>query len=216
MRLTCPACHAEQSLDAALGREADARAVAALVERSVPLGAALVRYIGLFRPAKRRLGMDRMVALVMELLPDIERGAIARKGRDWPVTAALWMAAFDQVLAARDKGTLTLPLSSHGYLYEVLCGLADKAEAAAERQQEDQRRQRREAGPVQSEAMPLTQAVGAVLPMAAPAPAPAAAPASPEAIRAAREAAARMRVNSAERALARPAVDSTASPTEEP
>lgn len=212
MRLTCPACHAEQSLDAALGREADARAVAALVERSVPLGAALVRYIALFRPSKRRLGMDRMVALVMELLPDIERGAIARKGRDWPVTAELWRAAFDQVLAARDKGSLTLPLGSHGYLYEVLCALADKAEAVAERQQEDQRRQRREAGQVQSEAMPLNQAVGAALPMATRAPAPA----SPEAIRAAREAAARMRVSSAERALARPAADSTASPTEEP
>lgn len=206
MRLTCPACHAEQSLDAALGREADARAVAALVERSVPFGAALVRYIGLFRPAKRRLGMDRMVSLVMELLPDIERGAIARKGRDWPVTPALWLGAFDQMLAARDKGTLTLPLTSHGYLYEVLCGLADKAEAAAERDQETERRQRREAGPALAEAAPVAAVVGTVLPVAAPA--------SPEAIRAAREAAARLRVESAERALARPA--RTVLPTEEP
>lgn len=146
MRLTCPACHAETSLDALLGREVDARAVAGLLERHLPLGDVLMRYIGLFRPAKRRLGLARMVALVEEQLPDIERHAIDRKGRQWRVEPRAWRAGFDAVLAARDKGVLVLPLTSHGYLYEVLCGLAEKTEAALETQREAERRDHRAAG----------------------------------------------------------------------
>ena len=135
MRLTCSACQAEQSLEAMVGREADARALAAFIEANVPLGAVLVRYFGLFRPAKRRLSMARTVALFQDLQPDLGRGAVTRKGRDWAAPLDLWRAAIEQVLANRDKGALTLPLSGHGYLYEVIVGLADKAEGAAERVQ---------------------------------------------------------------------------------
>lgn len=142
MRAACPACNAEFALDALLTSEAERRAVAALLEHGLPFGAQVMRYISLFRPAKRRLGMERMASLVQELLPDIQRGAITRKGRDWPVTPELWRAAFDAVLAARDKGTLTLPLTSHGYLLEILCAQADKAEAVAERAREGERRNR--------------------------------------------------------------------------
>ena len=141
MRLSCPACNAEMSLEVALGREADARALAEFVERNVALGATMVRYIALFRPDKRRLSLARTVALFMELAPDIERGAVTRKGRDWPAPLQVWRAAIEQVLGNRDKGTLTLPLASHGYLYEVIVGLADKAEGLVEREREDQRRQ---------------------------------------------------------------------------
>jgi hypothetical protein len=44
------------------------------------------------------------------------------------------------MLATRDAGRLDLPLKGHGYLYAVLQGLADKAEASAEQQAEAQRR----------------------------------------------------------------------------
>lgn len=146
MRLTCPACHAEMSLDAAVGREADARAMADFIERNVPLGGLLIRYIALFRPAKRRLSLARTVALFDELLPDLQRQAITRKGRDWAAPLALWRLAIEQVLAARDKGTLTLPLTSHGYLLEVLVGHADKAEGLAEREREAATRGRAHTG----------------------------------------------------------------------
>lgn len=147
MRVTCPACHAEESLEALLGREADARQVAQFFERHVQMGALLLRYIALFRPPKRRLGIARMVGLVAELMPDIERGAVQRKGRDWPVTLDVWRAGMETVLAKRDKGTLTLPLTGHGLLYEVLSSLADRDEARAEAQAEEDRRSRRIAGP---------------------------------------------------------------------
>ena len=37
---------------------------------------------------------------------------------DAPPTAWLW--ALQEVIASRDSGKLTLPLKSHGYLYEVI------------------------------------------------------------------------------------------------
>lgn len=175
MRLTCPACNAENSLEVLVGREADARAVAGFLERHLPMGESLLRYIALFRPAKRRLGLGRMVALVEELMPDIERHAIDRKGREWRADPRAWRAAFDTVLAARDKGTLSLPLTSHGYLYEVLVGLAEKAEAAVEQQREAERTRpaemRSTRGP--RDLASMAQSVGQSL-AAVPAPAPAA------------------------------------------
>lgn len=146
MRVTCPACNAEASLEALLSREADARAVATFLERHLALGDLLLRYVGLFRPAKRRLGIARMVALLEELLPDIERAAINRKGKDWPAPRDTWRAGIETVLAKRDKGTLTLPLTSHGLLYEVMCGIAEKYEAQAESQAEAERKNRRGGG----------------------------------------------------------------------
>lgn len=166
MRLTCSACHAEQSLEAAIGREVDARALAAFIDRNLPLGALLVRYLALFRPEKRRLSFARTVALFEELRPDLERAAITRKGRDWQAPEALWRAAIEQVLAARDKGTLTLPLSSHGYLYEVLAGHADKAEAVAERAHEQAVRTRPPAAGEAPGAVPVVQALQAPAPLA--------------------------------------------------
>lgn len=138
MRLSCPACHATFSLDVALARDADAEAVAQLLdEHLVPeLRGVLVRYLALFRPGKNQLGIARAVRLAGELAVDMHRGAITRKGRDWAAPLAVWRDAIEHMLAMRDKGTLTLPLSGHGYLYEVICGMADKAEAATEREVE--------------------------------------------------------------------------------
>lgn len=146
MRVSCPACHAELSLEVILTNEAARHAVARLATLSLPFGALALRYVALFRPEKRGLSIDRMVRLIEELLPDLDRQAITRKGRDWEAPVEAWRAAIEVVLGKRDKGTLTLPLTSHGLLYEVLCGLAEKAEARAESDHEHQRKQRRTTG----------------------------------------------------------------------
>lgn len=148
MRVTCPACQAESSLETLLGREVDARAVAGFIERHVVFGELMVRYIALFRPGKRRLGIARMVALVQELLPDIERGAINRKGREWAAPRDVWQGAMETVLLKRDKGDLVLPLTSHGLLYEVMVGTAERYERRTEAEREEARRNQRNAGPV--------------------------------------------------------------------
>ena len=213
MRLTCPACHAEMSLDAAVGREADARAMGDFIERNVLLGATLIRYIALFRPAKRRLSLARTVGLFYELLPDLHRQAITRKGRDWAAPLALWRQAIEQVLAARDKGALTLPLTSHGYLLEVLVGFADKAEGLVERERAAAGRGRMHTGgPVQVGANLAGLAGGDGPDVDGPAPeggGPAPAPVLPYDLskgpsRAARETKARMQAGMSARAAAPP------------
>lgn len=178
MRMSCPACHAELSLEVLISHEAARQAVARLAVVSLPFGALTLRYMALFRPEKRGLSIERLVRLVEELLPDIERQAITRKGRDWAAPVEAWRAAFEVVLGKRDKGTLTLPLTSHGLLYEVLSGLADKQEARAESERETDRRNRRLAGPqhgprdLSDLADDLGTAPGSLAPVVVPAPPP--------------------------------------------
>jgi hypothetical protein len=146
MRLKCPACHAEMDLDVLLAHEESRHVLAQLVTLALPLGRLLLAYVGLFRPGKRALSMSRTLAILAEVIADIQRGHITRKGRDWTTTQAQWQAAIEQVLAARDKGTLTPPLTGHGYLHEVLLTMVDKAEAAAEKEREADRRGRAHVG----------------------------------------------------------------------
>jgi hypothetical protein len=122
------------------------------------------------------------VRLILELMPDIERGAIARKGRDWPAPHDLWRTSIEKLLQMRDQHKLTLPLTTHGLLYEVMCSQADKAEGQAEAQAEAERRQRRGTPAAQGQ---RPRDLGAVVQnlgleggaMTAPAHAPAPAPA---------------------------------------
>lgn len=140
MNVTCPSCGADMDLDVLLAHEDSRRALARLCELSLPLARPMLQYLRLFKPAKRAMGHGRTVKLLEELLPDVQRGAIERNGREWTAPLDTWRSALEQVLQRRDDGKLTLPLKTHGYLYEVLMGLADKAEAVSEREREQQRK----------------------------------------------------------------------------
>ncbi|MDO5940610.1 hypothetical protein [Burkholderia cepacia] len=120
MRTRCPGCGATLSLDALIAHEAAREALTVVFKMSGQLGSALIRYLALFRPETRELTMDRVAKLLTELLPDLQAQRISRHGHlhDAPVEAWIWAA--DQAIAARDAGRLTLPLKSHGWLYEVI------------------------------------------------------------------------------------------------
>lgn len=133
MRVSCPACGADFTLDALLVHEEVRRALSAAARVEPALARPLFKYLGLFRPPQRQLTMDRVAALLGELVPMIEAGEIERRGRRWKADAAAWAAALETMIAHRDAGALKLPLKSHGYLLEVLAGAADAAEARAER-----------------------------------------------------------------------------------
>jgi hypothetical protein len=141
---TCPACGAEESLDALLLRMIDddqvRRLIADVLTLSLPLGGLVVRYLRLHKPAKQKLRMDKLARLLGELVPDIQRNAIERNGRTWAIGTDGWKAALQAVFDAHDKGTLSVPLEGNGYLYQVLMRLADKAEAFDERATEAGRR----------------------------------------------------------------------------
>lgn len=129
--ITCPACQTEMGLEAILGAD-DARGVVEILARmpgSPTLRKGLLRYVGLFAPAKQRLRWGRVEGLLAEVLAMIEAGRIERNGRVWPAPLDYWQMAIEAVLA---NAHLRRPLKSHGYLLEILAGLADKAEAAGE------------------------------------------------------------------------------------
>lgn len=136
MKVTCPSCGADMDLDVLLAHEDSRRSLLRLVELSVPLAKLVVQYIRLFKPSTRAMSIGRVVKLIDELLPDLQRAAITHKGREWAAPHELWRDAIALMVERRDTGKLAVPLTSHGYLFEVICGMADKAEAAAERDAE--------------------------------------------------------------------------------
>lgn len=137
MKIRCAACGATSSLDAAVAHDDAAQALNTALGMT-PIGRLLVQYLGLFRPAKSALSFDRVNTLLNELLPIIQTGQLDRGGRTWSAPMSYWQGALEQVLAARPR--LTLPLKGHGYLYEIVAGMSNKAEAVVEAKTEETRR----------------------------------------------------------------------------
>lgn len=137
MRATCPDCGAEAHLSAFFV-EADGKRLAALLAPMAPeLGRAVIGYLGLFKPTKTALRLPRAAKLVEELRDLVDAGTVTndeRGGVRRPASPVTWAAGIEQMLAQR--AGLTLPLKGHNYLRAIVYGLADQADAAAERQRE--------------------------------------------------------------------------------
>lgn len=146
MQVTCPVCFARYSLEAALNDEVARQVMARLAGCGDETLRFVVAYVGLFRPEKHVLAWARAGRLIGEVVDVIEAGTIRRRGRAWALNRTQWGEALEVVIERRNAGHLALPLRNHAYLFEVAAGIADKAEAAAERETEDKRR-RRGAGP---------------------------------------------------------------------
>lgn len=172
--LSCPNCGAELDLMTVFGHAADNRALARLAAVSVPLGARVLQYVQLHQPLRQRLTARKKIKLLLELLPDLERAQVTHKGRDWAAPRTAWAEAIDQMLAMRDAGRLELPIKGHGYLYAVLAGMADRHEAAQEKEREQLARARAVAQ--RGQAQGVGEAFAGV--QAGPAQAPANTPAS--------------------------------------
>lgn len=140
MQLTCPCCFARFPLEASLEDAAARDAIAAALKLPAELSELLLRYISLFRPAHQALRWSRTAKPLTELREMIHAGQIERNGRAWAAPQAHWQAALGQMIERRGK--LTLPLKNHGYLLEILAGMANAGEARAEREKEDALRQR--------------------------------------------------------------------------
>ena len=185
--LSCPTCGSELDLAVLFAHEQDQRALARLASVSIPLGARVLQYLALFTPPKQRLTSAKKIKLILQLLPDLERQAITHKGRDWEAPLAAWAQAIDQMLAARDAQRLELPMKGHGYLFAILAGMADKHEASAEQQREQQLRTGHRAATTHGPAS-VAALVQQAQPAAATRPAPAAAqPGTSPTVRAMRE-----------------------------
>ncbi len=121
--------------------DADGKRLAALLAgMDATLGRAVVGYLRLFKPAKTALRTVRAVKIVQELDALVRVGSVCqdeRGGVRRPTAAATWAAGIEQILAAPPTG---LPLTGHGYLRKIVFGLADQADARAERAQHESMR----------------------------------------------------------------------------
>ena len=141
IRFTCPCCGAEFPWEAGLV-EIDAKRLGAVLGDMEPtLARAAMSYLRLFKPPKSALRLPRAAKLLQELVDLVKPGTVCRDERMGvrrPAAATHWIAGIEQMLAQADR--LTLPLSSHGYLRQVVYALADAEDSAAERRREDDRR----------------------------------------------------------------------------
>jgi hypothetical protein len=126
MLIKCPACGASASLDVLVDDEPAAKALMAVAKLS-PLGNAVIKYLGLFRPTKRQLSWSRVVTLLNEITPLIQQQRIERNHQVFEAPLHVWESAIEKVIQARDTGVLKTPLKSHGYLLEVVAGESAKA-----------------------------------------------------------------------------------------
>ncbi len=120
MLIRCQCCGASQSLDAAICGDEAHRAIAALSALDSALFNPVLRYLGLFRPAKTKLTFTRTAVLLDELLPKMQAERVDYDGQTYPAPPAAWVWAIEQVLAARDRQDLGTPLKNHRYLYKVI------------------------------------------------------------------------------------------------
>lgn len=144
--LHCPCCRSKLDLAVLFACASDRSAIEQLVSIGLPMGDLVLQYLMLHTPPKQCLSSAKQIKLIRLLLPDLRREAIKRGGQDRPVPHAIWAKALADILLRRD--TLELPLKGHGYLYSMLAGMAEKADAAQEAQTEAARRAAPPAAPV--------------------------------------------------------------------
>lgn len=141
MLATCPHCAFTGEVEAFFADDEGKRLAAVLAELPAECGRAVIAYLRLFKPAKTGLRTARAVKLAREVAALIAAGEVCKDERGGvrrAATPGMWAQGIEQMLAQRDR--LSLPLESHGYLRAVVFGIADSADAAAERQRETQAR----------------------------------------------------------------------------
>lgn len=158
--ISCPVCSSELTLDHLVGHVDDQRAFARLLALSIPAARSVMRYLTLFTPEKQRLTLRKKIRLIEQLLPDLMRGQVTHRGRDWAAPEEAWEAAIDEMLAARSR--LRLPMTNHSYLYSVLATNANQMEAQAEAQREQDKRTPRATAQVHGQTLSIGEALQVV------------------------------------------------------
>lgn len=135
----CPACSYRGDLEGFLVEVEARRAIASVAALDPAVGRVLPAYLRLFSSGKRGIQLRRAVKLIDELVVLIEAGDVCRDERVGvrrPATPAMWAAAAEQMCANPPSG----PLKNHRYLMSIVFGLADQADAQAERAREQNAR----------------------------------------------------------------------------
>lgn len=139
MQIRCPCCGATTSLEHLIAVD-DARLAIERALKLSPIGPDIIRYLSLFRPAKRALSWERVATILGELAPMFESSQITWEARDYPAPKASIRAAIEVLMQMRASGNLTTPLGNHNLLRSIIARRHEQAQAKAERAREDQLR----------------------------------------------------------------------------
>ncbi|WP_439240919.1 hypothetical protein [Lonepinella sp. BR2474] len=118
MKCKCPACGAVFSLDVLLQHEQASQAVFSALSINGEFGRLAVQYLGLFRPEKTMLTMERLAKVLNELLELVNAGGFKRNGQQVNTRLDSWIDGLNAVLMNRHG--IKRPLTSHNYLLEVV------------------------------------------------------------------------------------------------
>ena len=135
----CPSCGFTGQIEAFLIEPEAKRAIARVAALDAAIGKVIGQYLRLFGTGKRGVQLRRAVALIDELAALIEAGSVCRDERVGvrrPASPAMWAQGIERMLAEPPSGSL----QNHHYLRAVVFGLADQADAQAERQREENAR----------------------------------------------------------------------------
>lgn len=132
MKLVCPHCQCTYDLAAAMELQGARGALVSALSLSGDLGRLMAQYIGMFKPAKRALSMERAERLLAEIAPQIEGQIVLRRGAELPAPRDIWVTALRTMVEQRDSGKLELPLKTHGYLLEIVAAHAQRGAAKQE------------------------------------------------------------------------------------
>lgn len=131
---TCPSCGAKAPLDHFLVEQKYKEALVAALSVPAPLAELTMRYLGLFAPpGGRAINANKLARIVGEFAELTRSAQVTRNRITHAAPLELWRAGLEATLAARDAGSLVLPLSDHHYLAEIVWRLAAKAAAGSER-----------------------------------------------------------------------------------
>lgn len=137
LKATCPECGMSGDMAAFVTQGEHNQALAAALEMPALLSSRVIRYLGMFRPKSRALASAKSARLLGELKDVITSEVIERKGITRQAPLKVWVMALDQLL---ERPPSNLPLTGHGYLYEVVANCADRHAGEVEKQREEQER----------------------------------------------------------------------------
>lgn len=106
------------SLDVLLQHDGASQAVLSAMALNGEFGRLAVQYLGLFRPEKTALTMERLAKLLNELLEVVNANGFMRNGQQISTSLDGWIDGLQAVLANRQS--IKRPLTSHNYLFEVV------------------------------------------------------------------------------------------------
>ncbi len=131
----CPSCGFSGEIEAFLVDPEARRAIARVAALDATIGKLIGPYLRLFANGKRGVQLRRAVALIDGLVALVEAGEVCRDERVGvrrPASPTMWAAGMEQMISQPPNG----PLKNHHYLRAIVFGLADQADAQAERQHE--------------------------------------------------------------------------------